>query len=153
MSLAALKKKTRSTVKAITPAYKRRINQSYSQKTKTDNHYDIKPSISYYNLNKKYNIYKDSVSNGDCEVVVAVEPDLTGEHRVEVLSSQHLKKENMEKMKHTKREPDERCKKKNELNYKDDDMSKTSLSAQFVINKKKACLIDQYTNISNSLNL
>ena len=45
-------------------------------------------------------------------------------------------------MKHIKREPDERCHKKNELNYKDDDMSKTASSAQFVMKKKKACLID-----------
>ena len=82
MSLAALKKKTRSTVKAITPAYKRRINPSYSQKTNIDNQYDIKPSVSYYNLNKKYNIYKNMDCDGDCNVVVAIEPDLTGEHRV-----------------------------------------------------------------------
>ena len=48
----------------------------------------------------------------------------------------------MEKMKHIKREPNDRCDKKNELNYKDDDMSKTALSAQFVMNKKKVRLID-----------
>jgi hypothetical protein len=141
MSLATLKKKSKST-KNVKIGFKRRMNPSYSQKTKTDNHYDIKPSASYYNLNKKYNIYKNMDCDGDCDVVVAVEPDLTGEHRVEVLSTQHLKKENMEKMKHTKREPDERCHKKNELNYKDDDMSKTASSAQFVMKKKKACLID-----------
>lgn len=152
MSLAALKKKSKST-KNVKIGFKRRMNPSYSQKTNIDNQYDIKPSVSYYNLNKKYNIYKNMDCDGDCNVVVAIEPDLTGEHRVEVLSTQHLKKENMEKMKHIKREPDERCHKKNELNYKDDDMSKTALSAQFVMNKKKACLIDQYTNISNSLNL
>ena len=141
MSLATLKKKSKST-KNVKIGFKRRMNPSYSQKTKTDNHYDIKPSASYYNLNKKYNIYKNMDCDGDCDVVVAVEPDLTGEHRVEVLSTQHLKKENMEKMKHIKREPDERCHKKNELNYKDDDMSKTASSAQFVMKKKKACLID-----------
>ena len=141
MSLAALKKKTKST-KNIKIGFKKRINQSYSQTTNTDNSYIMKPNMSYYNIYKKYNNYKDSVSNGDCDVVVAIEPDLSGEHRVEVLSTQHLKKENMEKMKHIKREPNDRCDKKNELNYKDDDMSKTALSAQFVMNKKKACLID-----------
>ena len=141
MSLAALKKKTKNT-KNIKIGFKKRINQSYSQTTNTDNSYIMKPNMSYYNIYKKYNNYKDSVSKGECDVVVAIEPDLTGEHRVEVLSSQHLKKENMEKMKHIKREPNDRCDKKNELNYKDDDMSKTALSAQFVMNKKKACLID-----------
>ena len=141
MSLAALKKKTKSSIKCIKPAYKRRINSTYTHSNPNIEYnfeaYDVKPNISYNNLYRKYNIYKNVNNEGDCKVVVDVEPDLTGEHRVEVLSTQHLKKENMEKMKHIKREQDKHCHKKNELNYKDDDMSKTALSSYFVINKKK----------------
>lgn len=140
MSLAALKKKVKQT-KNIKIGFKKRINPSYTSNT-INYDYEMKPPISYYNLMKNYNNYKNSSFEGDCNVNVAIEPDLSGKHHTEVLSTQHLKKENIEKMKHIKREPDDKCNKKNELNYKDDDMSKTAMSAQFVMNKKKAKLID-----------
>lgn len=151
MSLAAMKRKqkhTRGIPIKHTPDWSSPLyNVGYGGNKHIK---DQKHTISYRQYTNNLRLGRQC-KNGDCRKEIVVDPhktphfaDKTADHRIEILSTCHLRDENLEKTKHKHKVALDGCK-DHALNIIGDD-SDTVRTAEHVINKRKACLIGKPTD-------
>ncbi len=112
---------------------------------------DQKPTISYEQYTNRLRLGKQC-NRGDCSKEIVLDPhkkphfaDKTADHRIEILNTNHLKDENVEKLKHQHKVALDGCK-NHALNILGDD-SDMVRTAEHVLNKRKACLIGKPSDI------
>jgi hypothetical protein len=145
MSLAAMKLKLKNT-KGIKIGYKPDWMSNRKRCYGGNKHIkDSKPTISYQQYTNNLRLCKQK-NRGDCSKEIVLDPhkkphffDKSSEHRIDILNTNHLKKENVKKLKHKHKVALDGCR-DHALNILGDD-SGTVRTAEHVLNKRKACLI------------
>ena len=154
MSLAAMKKKQRHT-KGVNIGHRPTwtaplYNVGYGGNKHIK---DSKSTISYEQYTHRLRLGKHC-NRGDCTNEIVVDhnkkphfADKTAEHRIEILTTYHLKDEHVEKLKHKEKVVLDGCN-NHALNIlgDDSDMVKT---AEHVLKKRKACLIGKPSKIES----
>jgi len=141
MSLATFKRKTKQ-LRNVKIGYKQRLAKSDCC-VNPGNSVES-PNRSYNNIYRNRRVFNFKNKNGGCcsEIVKPVR-DGTAQHRLERLTTHHLKEENVAKMTFAHKEILEGCR-DHHLNIIEDESGKTK-SAEHVMNKKKACLMNHIT--------
>ena len=146
MSLAAMKRKQKH-IRGVKVGYKPHWASTRSNCSRAcgTNIKDSKPSISYEQYSNNLRLGKQT-NRGDCCNEIVLDPhkkplfaDKTAEHRIEILNTNHLKDENVKKLKHEEKNVLDGCR-EHSLNILGDD-SNMVRTAEYVLNKRKACLI------------
>ena len=153
MSLAAMKRKQKHT-KHIPIGYRPDWTSHRSKCYGGNKHIkNSKPSISYEQYTNRLRLGKQT-NRGDCSKEIVLDPhkkphffDKSAEHRIEILNTNHLKDENVEKLKHKHKVALDGCR-DHALNILGDDSNKVR-TAEYVLNKRKACLLGKPTEIKS----